>query len=239
MNASPKPETRKIFLPIVIRSIPTFVTRRKIAQLRSAGLAWISLGLQSGSDRVCDEVYRRRSTRQQFLDAAQIIHEHALAAYYDVILDNPFETEPERLQTAATLTETPRPFYTQFFSLSLFPGTELRARALQEGLIRGDEYQTKVCYSYQNTTINKLVRLAAFLPPAWTRHLLRVHAGNPDSLWFRAEMVLARLANVVWFEPLTSLKVIWLSQAKKPLATARVLPYYAKEGLSRFRRQFR
>ncbi len=230
--------SQEIKLPFIARSIPTFITERKLASLKSAGLAWISLGLQSGSDRVCHEIYRRPSGRKEFLEAATVIRNQELAAFYDVILDNPFETDDDRLDTVLTLMETPKPFYTQFFSLSLYPGTELRQRALEEGLITGDEYQSKDYLLYNRNSINDLIRLATFIPSGWMKFLLGLYHRNVTSLWFKLNMTVARLFSIVTAEPVTYLKVIRLSQRKKIGATIRVLPYYMKEGVSRFLKQF-
>lgn len=224
--------------PFIARSIPTFITEAKIAELKSAGLAWISLGLQSGSDRVCREVYKRRSGKQDFLRAARAIKQDDLAAFYDVILDNPFETSDDVMETVATLIETPKPFYTQFFSLSLYPGSTLWERALDEGLIRGDEYRTKDYLLYQKTPLNNLVRLAAFLPTRWAKFLVELYRRNPESLWCKMNMIAARLLAIAVAEPLTYLRVIWLSQGRKLTKTMRVIPNYLGEGLSRFWRQF-
>jgi radical SAM superfamily enzyme YgiQ (UPF0313 family) len=230
--------SREIKRPFIARSIPIYITERKITSMKSAGLAWISLGLQSGSDRVCYEVYKRRSGKQAFLKAAMAIKSQSLAAFYDVILDNPFETDDDRLATVSTLMETPKPFYTQFFSLSLYPGTELRQRAIEEGLIRGDEYQTKDYLLYNRTSINVLVRLATFIPSSWMKFLLGLYRRGPTSLWFKSNVAVARLFAIAIAEPLTYLRVIWLSQRKRLGPTIHVLPYYMKEGLSRFLKQF-
>jgi anaerobic magnesium-protoporphyrin IX monomethyl ester cyclase len=229
---------REIKLPFIARSIPTFVTERKIASMKSAGLAWISIGLQSGSDRVCREIFGRRSGRQAFLKAAKAIKHHDLAAFYDVILDNPFETVSDQIDTVLTLMETPKPFYTQFFSLSLYPGTELRQQALDEGMIKGDEYQSKDYLRYNNAIVNDLVRLATFIPSNWMKFLLGLYYREMTSLWFRLNVTVARLFAIMIAEPITYFNVIRLSQRKKLGATIRVLPYYMKEGLSRFLKQF-
>jgi anaerobic magnesium-protoporphyrin IX monomethyl ester cyclase len=225
--------------PFIVRSIPKFITEDKIAALKSAGLAWISLGLQSGSDRVCREVYKRRSDKQDFLRAARAIKQQDLAAFYDVILDNPFEGDDDIMETALTLIETPKPFYVQFFSLSFFPGTELRERAIDEKLIQGDEYQTKDYLLYRKTPLNNLVRLAAFLPSRWTKYLVALYRKNPASLWCSINMLVARLFVITVMEPLTYLMVIRLSQQKNMLRTLWVLPNYFSEGLSRFWKQFK
>jgi anaerobic magnesium-protoporphyrin IX monomethyl ester cyclase len=224
--------------PFIARSIPTFITEHKITSLKSAGLAWISLGLQSGSDHVCHEIYMRRSGKQDFLKAARIIKSHDLAAFYDIILDNPFETDEDRIETVLTLMETPKPFYTQFLSLTFYPGTEIRTRAIEEGLVAGDEYQSKDFFRYSKTNINSLVRLSSFLPSGWMKVLLRLYRARPNSLSFKVSLSVARLFAIAFAEPITYLKVIRLSQRKKLGATIRVLPHYVKEGLSRFRKQF-
>jgi len=229
---------KEIGKPFVVRSIPMFVTREKVARLRAAGLAWISLGLQSGSDRTCLHVYRRPSTKEDFLRAARLINEFEVAAFYDVILDNPFETDEERLETVCTLTETPKPHYTQFFSLTLYPGTELHERALSEGAITGGEYLMKDYFKYKNTPVNNLTRLAAFLSPWWVRRLVRLYRSNPHSLTFKMNMLMARLFAIVFSEPVTYLKVVRLSQNGSLRRTLRVLPHLLHEGLTRFWHQF-
>lgn len=229
---------QEVALPFIARSIPAAATEEKLAALKSAGLAWLNLGLQSGSDHVCFDIYKRRSGRQDFLEAARAVKKHGLAAFYDVILDNPFETDEDRLETVRTLMETPKPYYTHFFSLSLYPGTELRDRALEEGLIEGEEYRTKDYLVYKRTGINHLVRLATALPAGWVAFLLKLYESGSDSVWFRVNLAVARLFGIAFAEPITYFRVIRLSQQKSLLKTAKVLPYYLNEGFSRFWKQF-
>lgn len=230
---------KEIDLPFIARSIPVFVNERKMEMLKSAGLAWISLGLQSGSDRVCKEIYKRQSFKCQFLEAAKTVKKQNLAAIYDVILDNPFETDEDRLETVLTLMETPKPYYTQFFSLTFYPGTELRVRAIDSGFIKGHEYQTQDYHIYAHTSINNLVRLATFIPYRWMRFLVALYRQNPNSIWIKLNIVLARIFAITITEPLTYLRVIKLSQRNKLGPTIRVIPFYIQEGLSRFLKQFK
>ncbi|KQC07040.1 MAG: hypothetical protein APR62_07170 [Smithella sp. SDB] len=230
--------SKEIKLPFIARGIPPLITERKLSEMKSAGLAWISVGLQSGNDHVCRNIYKRPSGKHDFLKAAQAVKNNDLAAFYDVILDNPFETDENLIDTVLTLIKTPKPFYTQFFSLSFYPGTELQKRALEKGLINGNEYQSKDYLLYNKTDINNLIRLATFLPPSWMKSLLCLFHLKPDSLRFKVNISVARLFTVAFYEPVTYFKVIRLSQKKKLEATFRVLPYYFKEGFSRFRKQF-
>ena len=47
---------RRVGKPFIGRAIPTYVTRDKLRSLKEAGMAWITMGLQSGSDHVCKEI---------------------------------------------------------------------------------------------------------------------------------------------------------------------------------------
>ena len=84
---------------------------------------WVSFGfgsgLASGSDRVCREVYNRKLLRKDFLEATRLVKEFRLVGLYDVILDNPFETHSEKMETVRALMEIPKPFLAEFFSLTL------------------------------------------------------------------------------------------------------------------------
>ena len=142
------------------------------------------------------------------------------------------------METALTLMETPRPFYTQFFSLSLYPGTALSDRALAEGLIEGNEYQTKDYFRYRKCDSNNLVRIAAFLPRRWMKFIVELYRKNPASRWCKTNLITATIFSIAIAEPLACVKTVWLSQRKSLVRTLRVLPNYLGEGLSRLRRQF-
>jgi len=224
--------------PFIIRSIPVYITAAKLRILKDAGVAWISIGLQSGSDRVNRDVYKRRSLRSDFLRAARLIREHDIAAMYDVILDNPFENEEDRLETVETLMETPKPFYPQFFSLTLYLGTELYERARREAVAATDDYLDKPYYLPADTPLNDLARAAVYLPAGVMRRLVALYRSDPRSAGFRRARSAAKLL-VIALEPLSSLRVLRLSQGGSLIRTLRVLPGYFREGLRRFFWQFR
>ena len=225
--------------PFIIRSIPIYITPEKITALKDAGLGWISLGLQSGSDRVAREVYKRKSYQANFLKAARIIHQSKVAAYYDVILDNPYETEADMLETIHTLLETPRPFYTQFFSLTFYLGTELYDRAALE---RGGEFTDsleKNYLSYEKNTINEITRLATFLPLWQMKAIVSLYKRQTAAGFLKILLFVAKLQTALFFEPLMYLRVIRLSVRGDLFKTMTVLPSYLKEGLSRYFEQFK
>lgn len=224
---------RRVGRPFIVRAQPSSVTQRKLTALTDAGLAWISMGLQSGSDRVNREIFGRRVPRETFLRVARQIHQHGLAAFYDVILDNPFETDEDRLETVQTLARIPRPFYTQLFSLTFYPGTELHARAAREHPERMGELLDKNYHAYQPTPLNELTRLATVLSPGQIEHLVRLYREQPGSTHFRLALAGARVSARVLLEPITAFHVIRRSQGGDAARALRVLPNYLEEGLRR------
>ena len=230
---------RRVKRPFIIRSIPTYIKRDKMEMLKDAGLSWINLGLQSGSDRVCRELYQRQSLREDFLKAAHVVKDLKISAFYDVILDNPFETEEEKLRTVETLIETPKPFYPEIFSLSLYYGTELYKKALEECPEEIEDSMEKNYLVYRKSPINKLIRTSVFLNPAMTRGLVKLYRKNPDNTMTRTALVAAGVASSVIFEPLAYFRLIKLSQGGSLVKTAKVMPNYFRKGLERYLDQFR
>ena len=96
--------------PFIVRSTPLHLTEEKVQILKPAGLAWVTMGLQSGSERINREVYHRHVSNDKFLEATDIVRKHGISGYYDVILDNPFETEEDELQTLRVLQQRAQAF---------------------------------------------------------------------------------------------------------------------------------
>jgi radical SAM superfamily enzyme YgiQ (UPF0313 family) len=225
--------TQKIKLPFVARCIPKFVTPERLALLKDAGIAWINMGLQSGSDRVNTDVFGRKSLRGDFLRAARIIRRHKIAPIYDVILDNPFETDDDRLQTVRAMIEMPRPAYVELFSLCLFPGTRLLQRAQREGLPIHD-VRKKDMFVFGRDRLNELIRMAAYLPPRWGTALVNLHVRKPQALQTRLAMRLGHLLCTMLIEPLAYLRIIRMSRRGSLLGMLRTLPSLFRVGFDRY-----
>jgi len=97
------------------------------------------LGVQSGSERVRREVFKRYHTNEDVLKQAGIFHKHGINVRYDFILDNPFETFAESLESINIMLKFPQPFSLNLFSMKFFPKTEITSMALAEGLINEEE----------------------------------------------------------------------------------------------------
>lgn len=128
---------KRIGLPFTILGIPNYVTEEKIRILTEAFLSYIIIGIQSGSDRILKSLYHRPAFQKDILRAASAINKYKnkLRVSYDLILDNPYEDNSDKMETIKLLNLLPRPFDLQLFSLNFFPGTKLYDKAKADGFL--------------------------------------------------------------------------------------------------------
>lgn len=125
--------------PFFCLSSPIFVTERKVRALVDAGMILMQIGMESGSRQTL-ETYNRRIKLDVMLESARIVNRFCdrLLPQYDILIDNPFETDEDRRKTLKFILNLPDPKIVQPFSLRLYPGTELFDRAKREELIDED-----------------------------------------------------------------------------------------------------
>lgn len=229
----------RIHRPFIAKTTPRYLSPEKMDLLIQAGLGWMNMGLQTASHRVCQEVYKRTVSKEAFLDAARLINQYPVAVYYDIITDNPFETVEETLETVETLTETPRPYYPLLFSMTLYPGTELRDRAMTECPERCDEGLTKDFLKLDYRPVNDLLELAPFLHRPLMRRLIVRFRRAPESLTTRAAIAIAKAYCQLFLGPLAYIRLIRRSQHGSWIGTFRALPVYMDRGLRFYFRRFK
>jgi radical SAM superfamily enzyme YgiQ (UPF0313 family) len=134
----------RIDLPFMFLLSPMSYRDRKLDVLLKTGLvSFVEMGIQTGSPRI-RKLYNRRESNQRIIDVAKRLSDrlrpHGVAPHYDVIVDTPWETEADRLDTLRLLCRLPGPFEVLFFSLTVFPGTGLYDKARAEGLLTEETY---------------------------------------------------------------------------------------------------
>ncbi|MBU2637811.1 MAG: B12-binding domain-containing radical SAM protein [Nanoarchaeota archaeon] len=117
---------------------PTTMNEGKLRLLVDAGLTDIIIGIQSGSDRLNFEVYKRFIKKEQVVKAAKIANKFKgkLAVMYDMITTNPYETPDDVLASINILREIPKPYFLSVNNLVFFLGTPLYEKALKDGIIK-------------------------------------------------------------------------------------------------------
>jgi radical SAM superfamily enzyme YgiQ (UPF0313 family) len=113
---------------------------------------WI--GVQSGSERVRRSVFKRHYTNKKVLNQAEVFHKYGVSVRYDFILDNPFETFEESLESIDLMLDFPQPFSLNLFSLKYFPMTEITSMALAKGLINESDLDDQLLTDQHNYTVS-------------------------------------------------------------------------------------
>jgi radical SAM superfamily enzyme YgiQ (UPF0313 family) len=130
---------QKIGLPFVINSSANTYRKEKMEVLLDSGLKCIQMGVQSGSQRIIDDVFTRNikvtKTRQAISQIAPYHGTHDLDLLLDFIIDNPYENRDDVFRTYNYLVDLPPHAMVNIFYLAFFPGTPLYERALKDGYI--------------------------------------------------------------------------------------------------------
>ncbi len=113
---------------------PTTATDRTMNLIKKAGAERVNIGLQSGSERIRKEIYKRGETNKQVRTAMANCVKYGIRPQIDFIDNVPWETDEDRVATLDLLLSLPRPFILQLASLQYLPGVELTKRAIAEGL---------------------------------------------------------------------------------------------------------
>lgn len=155
----------RIGLPFSCLASPVTVTEEKMAALVDAGLIYVQMGIQSGSSRIQELFNRKNMSNERVLKAARIINAHRERMFppsYDFILDVPYETDRDVVDSLRLIAELPKPFQLQPFALVLYPGTKLHEMATRDGLVC-DERREIYAKSYamrEGNYLNLLITLA-------------------------------------------------------------------------------
>jgi len=139
--------------PFFLLTTPRSVNEAKITALAEAGLYHLCVGIQSGSQRIFKQLYRRPESLPEVISASRCVKQvskklnRPIMVRYDFILDNPWETEEDVEASIRLCTQLEKPFNAAMFSLTLYPGTDLYERARKEEIITDELNQ--VCRASQ------------------------------------------------------------------------------------------
>ncbi len=147
---------REVNLPFRAYTTAQTATAAKLQPLVEAGLRYVIMGIQTGSKET-QKLYRRNVSNQKMLAAARLIHRFREAIprpMYDVITDNPYETDEDRYQTLRLIHQLPPPYRLSLFSLTFYPGTHLHHKAKADGLLDADGLAKIYTYNFQIVKAN-------------------------------------------------------------------------------------
>ena len=127
---------QEVGLPFWCQVRANLVTEDKIALFKDAGCASVSFGIEAGNDRLRNAVLNRNMSREEILNAAEILHRHEIAFSTNNMLGLPtgdLETDFETLELNAQC----RPAYGNVFLFQPYPKTALGEWAYEHGWMMG------------------------------------------------------------------------------------------------------
>lgn len=117
---------KEIGLPFTGYCHPCMTSRRMLELLRDAGMKIVTMGVQSGSDRVLKDIYHRYFGSQPLYEMVTLFNDLQFdMVRYDLIVHSPYDDWEDYEQTLKFLLTVDHPFELAIFSLEYFPFSEL------------------------------------------------------------------------------------------------------------------
>jgi radical SAM superfamily enzyme YgiQ (UPF0313 family) len=145
---------KDINLPFHCMQHPITTDKEIMRILKEAGLERVEIGIQTGSERIRKEIFERPVSDEKLIQTSRIMKELKIVPFYDIIVDNPFETNEDKKRGLDLMLKMSRPFYMHMFSLIYFPNTALTQRALEADLITEDQVEGKATKSFEQMYVS-------------------------------------------------------------------------------------
>jgi len=162
-------------IPFMVPGIqPSVFSEKKFDYLVASGMIRARMGIQTGSKNILN-LYERKQTNEAVIEASFLLQKYTkklTMPNYDIIVDNPWETQEDIVQTIDLLNKLAPPFSLNIFSLTFFPGTSLYSRAIRENLVH-ENTELNHYLNHKPTYLNLLISLfGLFKVPRWLLKLL-------------------------------------------------------------------
>ncbi|HJQ83107.1 MAG TPA: radical SAM protein [Candidatus Binatia bacterium] len=126
---------REVGLPFWCYTYPTTTRTEDIRLLKDAGMRAITIGIQSGSDRILRDHFNRPVARAKAYEAARILTECGVPTFFDLITKVHFETVDDLRETFDFLLDFPKTMRTiGFAGMVSFPEYGYTKQAEAQGM---------------------------------------------------------------------------------------------------------
>ena len=134
---------KEVGIPYLMETLPHkgLVNKTSLDLWKSSGVDTINFGIQTGSDHIRNNIFSRPTINKEIIRIANDIADRGINLRYDLIGDNPYETEDTLEETINLLYKLPQPVSGKFnlFRLQWFPGYPLTNKALEDGHIKEED----------------------------------------------------------------------------------------------------
>lgn len=156
---------KRIGDPFYLLGSPGTITDEKYEAMVDAGLMCIQMGVEHGSPRIQKMFKRSTMGNDKIIKSAEVITRYTdrtAPPQYDVIYDLAYETTEDRLNTLRLISDLPKPYRLQVFSVIYYPGTSLHTIAARDGLVNDEkaEIYDRMFFERHDSYTNTLLFLA-------------------------------------------------------------------------------
>ena len=129
---------KQVGLPFFANVRANLVVRspHKVALLKQAGCATVSMGIEAANDRIRNQLLKRRMTQEDIVQAGRMIRDAGMQVTASNILGLPTSTLEDDLETMR-LNAAARTSYAYALIFQPYPGTELGQFAQEGGYLEG------------------------------------------------------------------------------------------------------
>ena len=170
---------KEVGLPFDVLYHPKSLKVRTINKLVEAGVKEINFGIQTGSDKIRNEIFSRPGSNAEIIELTTAIHKHNVNIRYDIILDNDFETKETLKECINLILQLPKPVTFNTFSLQHFPDYPMTKMAVKAGHVTKEELED------WPTMMRRTTENWKFIPRLKKRNKTRTNQ-------------LQRLNNIIW-----------------------------------------
>lgn len=123
-------------LPFFCNTRANLVTAEQVRLLKEAGCHSVSMGIETGNDRIRNDLLKRRMSKEQILGAARLIREGGLHLTTTNMIGLPTSTLEDDIETLQLNIQS-RPSYAHVFIFQPYPRTELGEFTREHGWMVG------------------------------------------------------------------------------------------------------
>lgn len=116
---------KRIGLPFGGFAYPLVSKDEMFRQLKEAGMVFLGLGVQTGSDYIGKEIYGRRYDSEKIVELAWTADKYGFSLNYELLTNCPYEREEDALDTLKLLLRMPKPGDVKLKKIVFFPGLKV------------------------------------------------------------------------------------------------------------------
>lgn len=151
-------------LPFECELVPKLIKEHNVRLLADAGMNSLHFGVQSGQDEIRKDVMHRPGTNDELVKKSELLRQIGVTPQYDIILDNPFDTDESLSIALGLLLQFSTPINLNTYKMQYFPHYPFTRMALEAGHIKQEDVSDE---AIADSVLYNMVYRPKF--PAWNR----------------------------------------------------------------------